>query len=360
MTDHFMLFPSCVPVKGATNSAIYDLSRHRLIMFPSAYFDVLINLDRTVIEESIVRLGWESNRAKIKDLVRYLLESEVAFLTSDPSRFPAFDEQTVSPSLIHNALIDVDAVLHDFDSLLTQLDSLGCEYVQVRCFSSIIGPVEAAQIATAARDTSIRSVELLTRYDRGVSDGRWITALQENKIISRLILHSAPSNTLLPISESESDERVLECVAAEIRSAAACGAIQLSDLCAPSISVYLEAKQFNGCLNKKIGISADGSIRNCPSMSRSFGVAGVTTLEDVVRNAEFRRVWALKKDDIQICKDCEFRYVCTDCRAYVEDPGDELSKPAKCGYDPYTGRWSSQSSERALGRFGLSEIREVV
>jgi hypothetical protein len=35
----------------------------------------------------------------------------------------------------------------------------------------------------------------------------------------------------------------------------------------------------------------------------------------------------------------KFRYVCLDCRAYLSRPEDRYSKPAKCGYDPYTTQW---------------------
>ncbi len=355
MTDHFMLFSSCIPVKGAVNSAIYDLARHRLVVFPSAYFDVLLKLNRTIVEESIDKYGWSRNRAKIGEFVRYLLDSEVAFLTRDPSRFPPLEEEIVSPSEIHNALVDVDDKLHDFGSLFEQLDLLGCEYVQIRCFSSLIGPSQGEQIAKAACNKSIKSLELITRFDENSSDDAWIEILKKHKIISRLVLHDAPDNNAVRVSNTGNDERVLQRVTAHIHSHSACGSIQLGDLCAPSIGVYLETRQFNGCLNKKIGISADGSIRNCPSMGRSFGVVGKTTLEEVVKDAQFRRAWAQKKDDILVCKDCEFRYVCTDCRAYVEDPDDELSKPAKCGYDPYTGTWSNQSNKRSAVRFDVIE-----
>ena len=48
----------------------------------------------------------------------------------------------------------------------------------------------------------------------------------------------------------------------------------------------------------------------------------------------------IKKDQISVCKDCEFRYVCTDCRAYTQNSGDQYSKPLKCNYDPYTATWN--------------------
>jgi hypothetical protein len=48
----------------------------------------------------------------------------------------------------------------------------------------------------------------------------------------------------------------------------------------------------------------------------------------------------VRKDDIEVCKDCEFRYICTDCRIFKNDSNDIYSKPKKCNYDPYTNTWA--------------------
>lgn len=113
---------------------------------------------------------------------------------------------------------------------------------------------------------------------------------------------------------------------------------------------------FNGCLNRKISIDAQGNIKNCPSFSGEFGNITSMRLADVVKQAEFRRVWSIYKDNISVCKDCELRYACTDCRAYTVGD-DPLGKPSRCGYDPYTGVWDENnrrdqmSPEFARGAF---------
>jgi len=104
------------------------------------------------------------------------------------------------------------------------------------------------------------------------------------------------------------------------------------------MSVF-ENKLYNGCLNRKIAIDEDGYIKNCPSMARAFGHHRDMSLLRVALDNQFRHLWSINKDKIKQCQDCEFRYACTDCRAYLEDPHDILSKPLKCGYDPYKGRW---------------------
>lgn len=126
-----------------------------------------------------------------------------------------------------------------------------------------------------------------------------------------------------------------------------CGAIHLKSLLRPRPNLFAELHHFNGCLNRKVSLRADGSICNCPSMRASFG-ADVSKLADVVRSPEFQKPWRLNKDRFETCHGCEFRYVCTDCRAYLESDLS-LGKPARCSYDPATGIWAGSETPSVAG-----------
>jgi SPASM domain peptide maturase of grasp-with-spasm system len=102
---------------------------------------------------------------------------------------------------------------------------------------------------------------------------------------------------------------------------------------------FMENKLFNSCLNRKISIDENGHIGNCPSMKKKYGNIAEHSLTQVARRNDFKKVWNLNKDMIDTCRDCEFRYICSDCRAYTRD-GNLYAKPVKCGYDPYTGTWN--------------------
>ena len=125
-----------------------------------------------------------------------------------------------------------------------------------------------------------------------------------------------------------------------IGSALDCGKVCKANF---SCNQYLmfESKKFNNCLNRKLSIDTKGEIKNCPSMKRSFGNVSNTSLEAALNDEEFKWAWEINKDKVKVCKDCEFRYICTDCRAFTVDPDDIYSKPAKCKYDPYTSTWSN-------------------
>ncbi len=56
----------------------------------------------------------------------------------------------------------------------------------------------------------------------------------------------------------------------------------------------------------------------------------------------------------------EFRYICTDCRAYTENPEDIYSKPLKCGYNSYTNKWEEWSTNslklKAIEYYGMQNL----
>jgi radical SAM protein with 4Fe4S-binding SPASM domain len=73
-------------------------------------------------------------------------------------------------------------------------------------------------------------------------------------------------------------------------------------------------------------------------MQTKFGNAKETSLEKVLTDPTFTAPWSADKSQIDTCKVCEFRFICTDCRAFTEN-NHPLGKPRKCGYDPYSGNW---------------------
>lgn len=100
-------------------------------------------------------------------------------------------------------------------------------------------------------------------------------------------------------------------------------------------------------------------------MPENYGKIQDTTLEEALNKPDFKKYWNVTKDMIDVCKDCEFRYVCTDCRAYTErttfDKEEiDLSKPLKCGYNPYTNEWAEWSTnplkQKAIEYYGMQDL----
>ncbi|RST27564.1 grasp-with-spasm system SPASM domain peptide maturase [Chryseobacterium lacus] len=187
--------------------------------------------------------------------------------------------------------------------------------------------------------TTLKGIEIILPY-RIKLENRLINKniIKSNNKINRLIYFGCSEN-----KHEKYLNRIISYVIDEIINEKNCGVIS-SNYFNSNLETYTLSINHNSCLHKKISIDAEGNIRNCPSMPQSFGNIKDTTLEEALEHPDLKKYWNLTKDHIEVCKDCEFRYICTDCRAYTErthenSEGLDTSKPLKCGYNPYTGKW---------------------
>lgn len=347
--DQFLvLFSDCVPVRGVRRSAIYDLGRHEVHLFPTQFHELLPWMTSRTIGEVLDELtdpdGSEAAGAgALHDFVQYLLDHELMQRVEDPTSFPPLRTDWDLPGEIDNAIIDVAQERHDFASILSQLDLLGCQYLQVRGFSTLLGLALCREILTHAAHTSIAGVEVIMRHTEGLPYDAYVKLAESERLLTSLTVHSAPTSQRvplrLPLAAPDAEPQAVTFTRQRIDSEAHCGVIVPAFLNAPTVRGFAEARASNGCLNRKVSVDSRGLIRNCPSMQSSYGPASRTPLAEVVHQPAFTAAWKIRKDLIDVCRGCEFRYICSDCRAYVQEPANPTSKPLKCGYDPATATW---------------------
>ncbi len=95
---------------------------------------------------------------------------------------------------------------------------------------------------------------------------------------------------------------------------------------------------FNSCWCGKIAITADGKFRPC---IYSTMVLGDLKEEDKKKILDqYRGYWKITKRQVAVCKDCELKYICFDCREIsFRETGDLYGFNPYCRYDPYKGDW---------------------
>jgi SPASM domain peptide maturase of grasp-with-spasm system len=337
--QYLYVFANCFPVKGFKRSLICDTARKELHFIPTSFFELFAAFNEYTIGD-VKEMVEEEDLPEMEKFIEFLINKELAEPVDDISLFPPIEINWDNPSPITNAIIDIDGKIHDMDHILTQLMDLRCQNLQIRSYGKINFPqFRKALLHLAGK--RFTSVQILMKYDENVSK----EMIQELTIaipsIETIMVHSSPKEKKYkdPGKKYVGSGTILH-ITQTITSCETCGIINQQSLFIPDdLEIFMEHKLFNGCLNRKISVDLNGEIKNCPSMSRSYGNISETTLKEVLSNNEFREWWGINKDQIEICRDCEFRYICSDCRVYVEKQGDKYSKPAKCRYNPYTAVW---------------------
>ena len=118
-----------------------------------------------------------------------------------------------------------------------------------------------------------------------------------------------------------------------------------------TLESFQRAVYGNNCFLRHICISHDGNVFPC-IMEREITLGNVLneSIESIIDNPLTKNIMRLSKDKIEVCKDCEYRYCCFDCRPKVKNNsnGNLYAKPPDCNYNPYTGNWNFRNGKNQL------------
>lgn len=333
----FLLYANCMPVKGAVRSVICDLHRINVEFIPNDLYEVLTRFKRQTFKKIKEHYGLD-NTPVILEYFSFLVEKEYGFICSEKeaSLFPDISYRWDAPHIIENAIIDVNENSdHNYGDILSQLEELGCKALQVRFFAKLASE-SLHRILKLFSNSRIESIELLLAYSADINEENIRDLLSRYKRIISLTFHSCPSAPEKGVYNREGVK--IEYTDQVINSSDHCGFISPRSFHL-AIDTFMESQQFNTCLNRKISIDVNGEIKNCPSMNFSYGNIKSTRLEEGLSRDGFKKYWQINKDQIEVCRDCEFRYICSDCRAFTDKEGSLYAKPLKCNYNPYEARW---------------------
>lgn len=360
-TSNFILFSDCIPVKGFNRSVICDTKNNRYFFIPNSLYSILEKYNGKTVD--IIKKDFDHQYNEIIDeYFVFLVENRLVFFNPTPELFPEISTQWHSPSKITNMIIDYDGIMHDFNGLMPQLEALKCSYIQLRFFKQVELDFLKALVQRLNDESSrVVSIDFIIPYYEDLKIEELNSFLSRNMRIHSVIIYSAPYyKSFKPVNGNMGYIMQTE---RNIVNEKHCGIIS-PEYFYSNINLFSESQRHNTCLNRKVSIDKEGYIRNCPSMPQQFGNIKDVTLEEAIGHPDFKKYWNISKDQVEICRDCEFRHVCTDCRAYTErnsfDGEIDLSRPLKCGYDPYTNEWAEWSAnplkQKAIEYYGMQEL----
>lgn len=124
----------------------------------------------------------------------------------------------------------------------------------------------------------------------------------------------------------------------------------------PSKRLMIEAQFVNTYLNKRIFINGNGDLCLSEQHNLVLGNINQVTVKEIrelITLNEVQKYWQLTKDEIDVCKDCEFRKACIDFRKIFQRPNEEWYHKIECNYNPYIAKWEGEEGYRSLLECGV-------
>ncbi|HVK98134.1 MAG TPA: grasp-with-spasm system SPASM domain peptide maturase [Flavisolibacter sp.] len=336
--QYFLLHSCCKPVKGAVRSIICDLQRQDFLFIPNEFADIFLRQEELQWDELKREFSQYSNfEIEFLQCIDALIHKEYAFYTTEPHLFPELNETLDTPESISNCIIDIDGPIQfEIERFINDLSQHLCFSVHLRFFS-LQNTAVLYSIVEKFTDSTIRHIEITLPY---------CTDFEELQAVRNFIADFPKCKRMTIYGTASRNEEYshyyYQIVYTEFQMTAqnCCGYIS-PHYFRVNNSKFFEAKKFNTCLHKKVSVDKEGRVCNCPSLQNKFGrYNDLESISDVLENKAFQLPAQIKKDQITVCKDCEFRYICHDCRAFVTDMNDQFSKPLHCKYNPYEAKWN--------------------
>lgn len=339
MRTFFKKLPSCFLVRGYCRSAIIDTQRKDLYTIPNSMEYIISNYHNKSIE-------WiknhYSNNPIINDYFNFLIDNQLIYITSELSELSKLKDIDISfekTSLIDNCIVEIDSFSdHNFSTVIYELNLLNCIALEIRVLS-LISIDQIYEILQNTNDSTIRTVVLYLPFEINLN---YIKLLSTFPRVTSIFFYNSPNNKVI-----HHTSRSLFFIKQNSICKNECGNIN-PKFFSLDINTVLESMYYNNCLNAKISISANGDIKNCPAADKVYGNIASSKISEIATSEKFKKLWSITKDMIDECKDCEFRYICVDCRSIVKNKHNVFSKPLKCKYNPYKAEWVQPSSVSVL------------
>jgi len=312
MGKYVKLFANCIPKKGKQKALIYDLQREKLHAIPLSFYELIGYFEKYTIEEIYNELKGQKETLdryfsflEKEDLIHYCTEETKGL-------FPDLPKFWDSYSLCQNLVVELSKEnLNNRKRLEHIIKALKCENI------------------------TLYITENTDYLDYG-NLKKWIQTING--------LH----NLSICITTSDFDKNIIE----EFKNLQILNSIKAYDtniekhnekcfvmeddqkplIMPPNINLYMESQFYHPYYNARVVVDFKGRLKNNLLSSEDFGrileINNSEELKSIIQSEQFRKLADMKRDLIDDCKHCEYRYCCMSPNLpRLTSTGLKLNKP---------------------------------
>ena len=330
----FKLFASCKVVHGIGKSLVYDLDRSTFYEVPHSIEKILADTRTNNI--GCLEIKYKEQFNDVMAILDQFVENELGFYTNDPESFPEIDLGWQSPYTITNAIVEIeDTGLYDFIGVANQLDELSCRAIQLRFLKACDLKEISALFEAAFSRSRINQIELIINSNSGVASDDLIQLLAFHQRINKILVYNSAEDHIVPTSTEMLNRRIVYCKKDLNKETAE---IINVNRFYTNIHMFAEAQRHNIGLNRKVCIDYAGNIKNYLSHHKIFGNVRKDLIKEIIEKPDFREKWFYSNDQIEICKDCQYRYACLS-NSDIKSCNNNYFKVDMCDFNPGDNSW---------------------
>lgn len=339
--QNLKFFECCIPVKGYARSIIYDLNRYDYDFIPNHLYDFLINNDKKIVD---LERYEKSERELMISYIDFLLNKDYIFFCEE-NEIPFFKPLSLEwdfPSTIVAVVAEIGNEWTDDEQvlLLNRLREVNCLHLQLYS-ESLHELIFFTSFLEKIQESNLRSLEIIIPYYESLDEVTIKDLLFTYIRVKNIIFYNAPSDRSIQIGEYK-----YKCfyIKKDINfdGYVDYGYFQVN------VQLFTEAHSHNTYFNRKVFIDKNLNVKNSAFSKKEFENLRDEKLSVIVKKPDFQKLWNIHKDQVDVCKDCEFRYMCVDSRIPLQRDNGSWFYPIECNYNPYIAKWRGEEGYISL------------
>ncbi|WP_231460240.1 MULTISPECIES: hypothetical protein [unclassified Pedobacter] len=339
MNNLFLRNQLCVPVNGYNRAIIYDILRKDYFLIPKEHYDLLDTND-------FIQFDKIKDVAERDELIDFLMKEEIIFRLSNKEQkkhFTILDKNFETPNRVTNVIIhsNIDSNFLNLIKVEYLLNlSIISENIDENLFS-ILEKVSQLEIDSIYLYIENINIENLEAYKKQIA--KYSIIFSVNFFNSKNVVEKTQLSQNIYYNFYEEEFSTYK--------------RNLSiDKLVINTEHFLESNNFHSYYFGKIYIDETGNIKNGLNNLESFGSIKSMTLTqflEIISSSKYNELGEIKKHQMLVCKDCEFRYMCVDSR--VPSKGAEhWFHHSECTYNPYISKWNNEEGYLNLKDSGVT------
>jgi hypothetical protein len=324
----YFLYSNIKLVKGSNRSILYDLHNLKYDLIPNELY--------YLFKKSNTLFYLESENSEYIDFLNkneYIFELE----KEEEVLFPSLDLSWDYPAELTNIIVHLTVLNLHILSVLAESNVKAIGIIINELNETSYNKILSIVNSRISKETSIQAIEIFIL--NGKDGNVFVKKLKDIQFISKVHISKLINGTHENIY---AQKRVI--------------------LNPPNISLYTELQSHHSYFNRKLYIDEHGNIKNAPSASDIYGnikkIKTYKNLKEIIELEDFRKYWFVKKHECDVCKDCEFRYMCIDNRLPIKRKENEFFHLEECDYNPYISKWVYQKGYKALTECGIQSNKQ--
>ncbi|WP_205677847.1 hypothetical protein [Brumimicrobium salinarum] len=310
------------------------------------------------LSEFIEKCAWQTlsdvlkfyindDKKVVLEYLDFLTENDFGFFVSESlkNNFPPINTKLKnSPEIIDNLILDIDSKnMNNLKSINSLIERCLISSIEIRGINLSIGELD--QIIQMFSSSVVQSINIY--LDSTLKNSNIET-------LSKIIAQNARIKKLVVFESIEvisSDDGIIHFTSKQLNFD------EIRRINNINLSFHLEAQKVCTFRYKKLFIDREGKLKNHPNSKKLIGNIQFDEINILIENlkkeCKTNKEWYITKEQINVCKDCEFRTVCFTNNLPIGDKDDNCYLQAECTYNPYIGKGEGEEGYKTLEECGV-------